>query len=301
MRDSLKRAAGWIVPHAFVMARGRRKWMRLVEERDQRLASFARPAVSSRPFDYREAMAILASQGCDERIVAMGSIPEASLDYCSLHLLQRNLPGRPMTGLHIGNYLGISLGYFAELVRRVDDRSVIVSIDPDIPHLGIRDTAGKVVALLSAFGLESHVLMVTGFSLERNISSDGIAISTGYDPLTESARESAAQQQLRHLAHLLVPKIDFAVLDGNHDASYLSRELVLVDRLLVSGGLLILDDVSTQWAGIQSVYEGINPDNYRKVGSDGRVGILQKVGCGADAEDVPESSSDNLWTAEPFS
>lgn len=63
-------------------------------------------------------------------------------------------------------------------------------------------------------------------------------------------------------------------MDGNHDGDYLQRELDRVRQLLRPGGLLVLDDVSTAWPEIQSVFSSISPDQFQKLSADDRIGLL---------------------------
>ena len=69
---------------------------------------------------------------------------------------------------------------------------------------------------------------------------------------------------------------DFFLIDGAHEGNYLKREIETADKLLKSGGLLILDDINSYWDEIQEAYESIDTTKYQKLGTNGRVGILRK-------------------------
>jgi predicted O-methyltransferase YrrM len=70
-------------------------------------------------------------------------------------------------------------------------------------------------------------------------------------------------------------RFDFAVMDGNHDATYLRKETEIVMSILRPGGVLILDDLDDNWAGIKAEYVALSSRGWRPIGADGRMGILQ--------------------------
>lgn len=132
-----------------------------------------------------------------------------------------------------------------------------------------------VVGLLNRFGLQDNSLILTGYSLEMN---------SYYEPLSDSNlklnffdRGLSCAQQLKGLQMTSPASFDFFFIDGNHEEDYLRREIDSADKLLKSGGLLILDDANSYWGGIQKTYESIEETKYQKLGTDGRVGILKRM------------------------
>ena len=195
-------------------------------------------------------------------------MPQPSLDYARTFL-----PADARRGLHVGNFAGVSLAYFIHALGGGD--AVVTAIDPNITHRGIANPAGKVLALLSRFGLERNCLLITGYSLERNVANDGRDYAGGFSADAFSAEPSCANT-LPNLARLAPAAFDFAVMDGNHDGAYLRRELREVAALLRPGGVLVLDDVSSEWFEIERVYAELDAAVFEKLGTDGRVGVLRK-------------------------
>jgi hypothetical protein len=64
-------------------------------------------------------------------------------------------------------------------------------------------------------------------------------------------------------------------MDGNHEASYLAKEIQTVLPLLKLGGFVILDDVDTGWAEIREVFSKIASFGLEPIGTDERVGIAR--------------------------
>src|ERR1700722_2944783 len=111
---SMKWALKSVMPHGFVVAASRSQ-----SRRRQRMASLAqRPAMTDiEPYSYQASIEFLCSRGLPRIHVVSGSMPEASLDFCGRHLGGLLPRGRPIVGLHVGNFLGVSLASFADLVR----------------------------------------------------------------------------------------------------------------------------------------------------------------------------------------
>jgi hypothetical protein len=160
-------------------------------------------------------------------------------------------------------------------VWQVDERSLVVSVDPNTPHRGVVNPLQQVISLLNLFELQRNVLVLTGYSLEKSISNDGLTFAA-YDPVREFTHEVSCEQQLTALTRLVRSPFDFCVIDGNHDPAYLSREIRCVDAILKPGGLLILDDVHWRFPEIEDTYRKWRAV-YATVGADGRVGILMKT------------------------
>ena len=180
---------------------------------------------------------------------------------------------RPIVALHIGNFVGVSLAFLAQAVSELNAGSKVVSIDPNLTHRGAARTMETVLVLLTYFGLEDRVAILTGYSLEKNVSNQG-EVFEGYDPVVNWKNERACTHQLDLLSTLAPSRFDLCLIDGNHEGDYLQRELGQVHRLLRPGGILVLDDVSATWPKIQSVFSGISREQFQTLGADGRIGLL---------------------------
>jgi predicted O-methyltransferase YrrM len=227
---------------------------------------------TSHEFSYEDASSFLDSLGIDPSQSREGSMPRDSLQFMQSHF-DRLDASRPIIALHVGNFLGLSLAYLAYTLSRLHPNSRVISIDPNLTHRGIARTMETVLAVLNHFGLEDRVAILTGYSLEKNASNQGM-IFAGYDPVANWENERACTHQLDLLKALAPGRFDLCLMDGNHDADYLQRELERVRQLLRPGGLLVLDDVSTAWPEIQSVFTAISPDRFEKLSADGRIGLL---------------------------
>ena len=52
-------------------------------------------------------------------------------------------------------------------------------------------------------------------------------------------------------------RFDVALIDGNHDADHVRHELEALARLVEEGGLLLLDDVSPHYEGVQALFRDV--------------------------------------------
>ena len=266
MNSPLQELAKWIVPyHVWNRLRQRR----LDAGRARQLAAIPQPA-RAEEFTCDAAIDFLVSLGCDRAQVIAGSMPKPSLDYARTFL-----PADARRGLQVGNFVGVSLAYFISALG--GGEAVVTAIDPNITHRGIANPAGKVLALLTRFGLETNCLLVTGYSLESNAANDGRDYAGGFPADAFSAEPSCANA-LPNLARVAPAAFDFAVMDGNHDGAYLRRELREIVMLLRPGGVLVLDDVSSEWFEIERVFAELDATVFEKLGTDGRVGVLRKLG-----------------------
>lgn len=270
--------AGFVLPYSFV------EWIRNRRARQQSaidnaradafkrtVADLARPA--AKPYSRSEAISFLSGLGCDRLQVEAGSMPESSLNY-SCEQLKTRLPNRPIAGLHIGNFVGVSLCHYIDFAKRLDSRSIVMSIDPNLPHRGIRNPQDKVISCLNYFGLQSNAILLTGFTLEKNASNDGVKITPDYDPSVEFSSELSCENQLPMLSRIMPNAFDFIVIDGNHEAEYLSQETSFAYRLLKSGGIMVMDDVD--WSSLGDVYRGLDRNLFEDFEFDGRVGLAKK-------------------------
>ena len=226
----------------------------------------------SHAYSYEDSLSFLDSLGIDPLQSRGGSIPQDSLQFMQSHF-DRLDATRPVIALHVGNFLGVSLAYLAYALSRLHPNSRVISIDPNLTHRGIARTMDTALALLNHFGLEDHVAILTGYSLEKNVSNQA-EIFAGYDPVANWENERACTYQLDTLNLVAAGRFDLCLMDGNHDPDYLGREIDGVQRLLRPGGLLVLDDVSAAWPEIQSVFTAISPSRFGKLGADGRIGVL---------------------------
>jgi hypothetical protein len=266
-----------VLPHGVVMATIRSKAVRRA-----RMSALSKQSVpKGASYSYSSAIEFHCSRGLPRQHVVEGSIPEESLEFCGSILDQVIEVDRPLRGLHVGNFVGESLVYFAAYARARDDKSVIVSIDPNLPHRGIDNPQEHAIALLNHFNLQSNVIICVGYSGQKSVSNDGLSfISTDgseYDSLSHYSEEQSCQNSLTNLALLYESRFDFAVMDGNHEAEYLRSEVDVVRRLLTPNGALLLDDVSEAWAEIKAEYGSLASKGWKPLGADGRVGALQKI------------------------
>jgi predicted O-methyltransferase YrrM len=224
-------------------------------------------------YSYSDSIAALCDRGLDRRHVTDGSIPEASLRYL-MHAAVARLAAGPARVLHVGNFVGLSLCYITDAVRRHDRGSIVVAIDPNLVHRNIPRPQHHVVFLLARYGLLSNSVLLTGYSLEKCISNDGVNL--GYDPYANSANEHAPANQLPHLAALCGRVFDLVIIDGNHDPEYLKREISVIDRLLKPGGMLAIDDINAGWPALQKVVQTYDQKKFIDLGTDGRIALLAK-------------------------
>lgn len=272
MSFALNNLARWVVPYnAWLMLKD---W-KTSKVRKHHAASLA--PVDPSVFDYAGAIEYLGAQGCDIMQVREGSMPEESLRYLASFLDAS--AGRPLNGVHVGNFVGVSFAYFASAIQAIHPDSILVGIDPNIPHRGVQNPQSKTMSLLNHFGLQRNAAILTGYTLEKNAMDDGKDYQTPhaeYKMSDFSAAEGSCEMQLSLLDRLCPRLFDFALIDGNHDGEYLSREIGMMDGLLKNKGLLFLDDVSLAWHEIERVFEKVDGAAYTKLGRDGRVGVLRK-------------------------
>jgi hypothetical protein len=280
--SQILRIMAWLAPHGLVRMRDSlrtRRWKRdqdaVHAQRKTRIRSIGELPSSAEPwFDYGKALEFLRGRGFALEEVQEGSMSADRLQYC-LNEMRGMLPAPPWIGLHIGNFVGVSLAFFSYVSYRAHPNSLVVAIDPNVCHRGIKSPQEAVVGLLNYFGLHRHVLCVTGYSLEKCVSNDAL-IFRDYDPAVFFGSEESCENVLPSL-HLLAPeRFNFCVIDGNHDPNYLQRELDYVHCLLRPKAVVVLDDISWQWPELEAAYASLDDARWRKVTADGRIGILQR-------------------------
>ncbi len=230
-------------------------------------------------FSYENAIKfVIGLHVTTEGYIRQASMPEPSLEFVSDYL--KTLANeKPLIALHIGNFVGISLTWLADRLKKIHQDSIVVSIDPNIAHRGVRYPLEVVIKLANHFSLERNIMNLVGYSLEKNISDQANTEHEGSRFRKAGSFYPGFENTLQNLMLFSEGKYDLALIDGNHDSAYLSRELDKVYRLLKKGGLLVLDDISEYWenrSGLKAVYDNADQTKFIKEGADGRVGILRK-------------------------
>jgi hypothetical protein len=230
-------------------------------------------------WSYAEAFAYLVHHHAIPKVAVFdGSVPESSLDLI-VHTIAEHSPNdRPLHALHVGNFVGMSLGHIFAGLRRKHPESVMVSVDPNIPHRGVDHPQDVVIDLLQQFGLDERHISMCGYSLEKSLSNDGFINPDGYDPTIAYASEKAPQGVLYSLAATGL-RFDFAFIDGNHEGAYLRRELRTITDMLRPGAVLALDDVHPNFGEILDAFTEVGQDDswpYDTLAYDGRVGLLRR-------------------------
>lgn len=228
---------------------------------------------SNETFTFEGAITFLKNRGLNEHHLREGTIPAGSLDFIAQKLVERAWPHRPMIALHIGNYVGVSLAALVSIVTTIDRQSLVIAVDPNVPHRGTASPQDHVMALLAYFGFQANVIPIVGYSVSKSISNDGIVIGA-YDPAAEYRSEISCENVINNLSKAFGRCIDLALIDGNHQASYLQSEIDNVELLLRPGGLIILDDVNASYDEIKGVYTSLGAGRWSDLGTDGRVGLL---------------------------
>jgi hypothetical protein len=294
--------AAWAAPYGLIAPRRRRQEAehrrqkaegeaaavsRAQAERRRLLNNLPLPTQAAVPFDHEAAIGFLVENGLSEGQVRAGSMPREALEFVG-EMLVEHLPEGPLLGLHVGNFVGVSLAHLTSIMRDKDEKALVVSVDPGMPHRGIEAPDRAALRLLDRFGLTTNSLMVTGYTLGRSLRDDGYVFEEFVPPraISEEAAatalkdDAACEQVLPNLARLLAGRFDLAVLDGNHDGEYLREELRYVDVALRPGGLLVIDDIGTTfWGGVKAAFEDLSSKEggYIHLGNNGRVGVLARI------------------------
>lgn len=234
-------------------------WKRALRRNETRL--IVRPPRSSGTVE--QAIRFLLDRGLDEHQVRAGSMPGASLDFVSSVVVDRLPADRPVRALHVGNFVGVSLCYFSLLVRERHPKSVVVSIDPNVPHRGIENPEFHVRSLLAHFGLLDSNLIIRGYTLARPMGVDDGGVGPGCENVLASLERSCGVS------------FDIVLVDGHHEESYVEREFAALRGLVAVDGIVVFDDVR-DWKGVASVFRrALQKESIVELGRDERVGILQ--------------------------
>ncbi|MFC4668236.1 class I SAM-dependent methyltransferase [Seohaeicola nanhaiensis] len=237
-------------------------------------------------YSYSDAMEFLnAARPGAVRDIREGSIPEPALKVVTRHMGDL-AADRPLKGLHIGNFVGVSLACITDAARKLHADSVVLSIDPNIPHRGIDSPQDLVTGLMARYGLLGNWMPVTGFTLDRS-ALYGVLNDKSSPTRHASYHGFSATQVLRNLARLGT-KFDFVLIDGNHSEGYLRREVASLMGLVRPGGYLFFDDVDENWGGVMAVFAGLDPLTFAKVAHEGRIGVVRRRrGVNEDAPGGP--------------
>jgi len=264
-----------LAPNGFYVARNELRRRRSAALREATMqhgaAALARSRQASHSVD--EAVRFLVARGLDEQHVRDGSMPQAALDFAAAIVREHVPAGEPTRALQIGNFVGVSLSYVSATLRALHPDSVVVSIDPNITHRAIADPQSHVLALLGHFDLLRNNAVITGYSLEQNLGDDPTL-----DPLAHLVSEQACERVLENLATVTGERFQLVLLDGNHEAEYLAREMIALRGLLAPGAVLVIDDVEVgAWDAVVEVFERVaaEEDEFEELGRNGRVGVLR--------------------------
>lgn len=224
--------------------------------------------------EYEEIISFLLERGIPEEHLRDGSIPPESLAFIQGEIGSL-LPVAPVDGyrgLHVGNFVGVSLASVTGMLVSLNASSVMVSIDPNLTHRGIDHPQDHVMALLSKFHLQGNSLVISGYSTAKSISNDGVTFGD-YDPADAYAAEAACENCFSSLARLGLGSFHIALIDGNHEGDYVAKELRALAPLLADGAILIMDDVNGAWDEIAALFTSLEQFGFTPGATDGRVGL----------------------------
>jgi hypothetical protein len=231
----------------------------------RRLSRRPRDTMAPR-FDYETTIKLLTDRGLDEATVRLHSIHEHNLGFVRSTISGRFDGSKPLVGLHIGNFVGVSLAAFTEALREIHAESLVIAIDPNIGSEEVANPQEHVVAVLERWGLLGSVVLVFGYSFEPTALSS--RVGPGIPP--------AAGVGVLPLLGRLPIEIDVALVDGNHAGSTVSRELEWLRTRARSGALVFLDDVTEWYLEIMEVFNrATEGETWTAVGHDGRIGVLE--------------------------
>lgn len=273
----MKQLLKWILPHGVV---------RMLQTRQERGYQRSRELIGHSPavqpdFSYEDIVRFLRQRGLEETQIREGSIPSDSLRYITSFLPDLAAPHQSIRGLHIGNFLGVSLASVTSAAANIHPDAVVVAIDPNLEHRGISHPQDHVCALLTHGGIAANAILCCGFSDEKNVANDGRNYLENYRLMTSEEIAAALRQQhapdsvILQLQRLNAGPFDFALIDGNHESTYVRQELQRLHPLMKPGGLIFMDDASEGWPMLKQVFETSDSDRYQCLESDGRIGVLK--------------------------
>jgi hypothetical protein len=155
----------------------------------------------------------LISRGLNEKQIRLGSMPLNSLLAIN-DIIKEHHNEKDIIALHIGNFVGVSLSFFTKCILDVGtSNSLIISIDPNLPHRGIDNPMSHVNYLLSKYRLNRNSMILCGYSLEKSISNDG-EFYTEYDSYEKFEIENAPENAIENLLKIKQSYIDLVLIDG---------------------------------------------------------------------------------------
>jgi hypothetical protein len=271
----IKKIIGYILPHFIILLYQKFKEQKRAKLREIRLIAFRNNLPKEKTqISYDDIVKELVEKNIDRDQILSGSIPESYLNEIA-GIIKESFGNQPIVGLHIGNFVGVSLVYLSGILINFNNRNHIVSIDPNIPHRGVDNPQSKVLYLINKYGLNNNISILNGYTLSKSISNDGNDY-TKYDPIENNSNEYSCENQLEMLNRISNESFSYAIIDGNHEGDYLSSELFKIQKLICRKGLIIIDDVSEGWPEIKKLYESIHDSNLEKIFADDRIGVLRK-------------------------
>ncbi len=262
------RAGRALAPYGLVRLRRRRR-----RDRDRQRYQELPPAVE-RDFSYDDLVDALEGLGVPEAVTRLASIPAPNLAFIDERLVAHLASHTPSVGLHIGNFVGVSLVHLAATVGAHSPGSLIIAVDPDLPYRGLDHNQDRVCALLERFGVADRVLLVRGYSDAKMPGAIGAMADA-----PESSATAAPARVLTNLDRALAPRsLDWALLDGNHDGEYLHAELARLLGVMKPGSLVFLDDCDDSWPEVAAAFDAEGRSAaWRAVATDGRIGVLERT------------------------
>ncbi len=258
----------------------RRNYRKEIKQKEQKLETLARFDNACIEDVYNNSIKHLLNRGLEENHVVEGSVPLSSL--IEIDRLLVNISDKKFgLGLHIGNFLGLSLNCISYSMRKsYNSNYLMLSIDPDITHRNIQHPSKYCNELLYLNGLENASIVINGYSGEKNISNDGVEFDSNYNPFEYFNQEFASTDVIKNLCQILGKKVNLVFIDGHHDSTYVRKELLSIEPLLDVDALLIMDDVdSIAWEELNNLFIEISQSNkYEKVIHNNRIGVLRYVG-----------------------
>jgi len=273
--SKIKKYIGYVLPYFIVVFYRSRQERKRHSLRQQRIDSIKNIlGVNQNEVSYSALIDSLIERKIHKEQIIAGSIPEVHLLEI-VKLIKEHFDNSPIVGLHVGNYVGVSLSYLAGLLKKMNERNLVVSIDPNIPHRGTIHPQEEVLFLMNKYGLNKNISVITGYSIGKTISNDGIEY-TPYDPQKKYSQEYSCENQLDMLKRIACKSFSFAIIDGNHQKEYLYNEIVMINELLCDNGLIIMDDVNEGWKEIKELFESLQLSGLERIYSNERIGVLRK-------------------------
>ena len=103
------------------------------------------------PYSYQAAIEFHRARGMTNGHLVAGSMPESALEFCC-NTVDRLAPNGPLVGLHVGNFLGVSLSHFVNYVRQRDEtsnRGKIFNIAAEKYEVGLIEP-GEIISVTDA-------------------------------------------------------------------------------------------------------------------------------------------------------